>query len=74
MIDTILWLIDDSNLLSLTVTKEQLGPNPPIMLDTDGLAILLPGLSKYPHKGKFLGYFRCDFENRHFFRVFRTFY
>ena len=51
MIDTILWLIDDSNILSITITKDQLGPNPPIALDTDGLAILLPGLTKYGHKG-----------------------
>lgn len=51
MIDTLLWLVDDSNILSAAVTKEQLGPNPPIDLDTSGLAILLPGLKKYPNKG-----------------------
>ena len=51
MIDTLLWLVDDSNILSVNVTKEQLGPNPPIDLDTSGLAILLPGLKRYPNKG-----------------------
>lgn len=50
MIDTILWLIDDSNILSAVITKDQLGPNPPITLDTDGLSIILPGLRKYPGK------------------------
>jgi hypothetical protein len=51
MVDTLVWLVDDSKLLSQIITKEQLGPNPPITLDTNGLAILLPGLRKYPNKG-----------------------
>lgn len=51
MLNTILWLIDDSNLLSFVVTKDQLGPNAPISLDTEGLSIILPGLRKYPGKG-----------------------
>ncbi len=51
MLDTIMWLVDDSQVLSAAVTKDQLGPNPPINLDTSGLAILLPGLKKYPNKG-----------------------
>ena len=63
MMDTILWLIDDSNLLSAVVTKDQLGPNPPITLDTDGLSIILPGLRKYPGKGNNLLIFRHHFES-----------
>lgn len=50
MLDTVMWLVDDSQILSAAVTKDQLGPNPPINLDTSGLAILLPGLKKYPNK------------------------
>ena len=61
MLNTILWLIDDSNLLSFVITKDQLGPNPPITLDTEGLSIILPGLRKYPGKGNYyeLFLFRC---------------
>ena len=50
--NTILWLIDDSKILSLVVTKDTLGPNPPIDLDTRGLSILLPGLGKWGKRGK----------------------
>jgi hypothetical protein len=52
MIDTILWLVDDSNFLSVAVNKDTLGPDAPISLDTNGLSILLPGLKKYGNKGK----------------------
>lgn len=51
MLDTLVWLIDDSNVLSVAVTKDMLGPNAPISLDTTGLSILIPGLKKYPGKG-----------------------
>jgi hypothetical protein len=60
MLDTIIWLIDDSNLLSFVVTKDELGPNPPLSLDTDGLSILLPGLRKYSGKGKLKFYINVD--------------
>jgi hypothetical protein len=63
MIDTILWLIDDSNILSAVITKDQLGPNPPITLDTDGLSIILPGLRKYPGKGINFTIFRYCFKS-----------
>lgn len=46
MINTILWLIEDSKLLQLTVTQKTLGPNPPINLTTKDLAILIPDLNK----------------------------
>lgn len=53
MLDTLVWLIDDSNILSVAITKEMLGPDAPISLDTTGLSILMPGLRKYPGKGNF---------------------
>ena len=58
MLDTILWLVDDSNILSFAVNKDKLGPNPPISLDTAGLSIILPGLRKFPNKGAILFTFR----------------
>lgn len=54
MLNTLVWLIDDSNILSFAVTKEMLGPNAPISLDTNGLSILMPGLRRFPGKGKIL--------------------
>jgi len=53
MVDTLVWLVDDSNLVSQVVTKDMLGPDAPISLDTTGLSILLPGLKKFPNKGIF---------------------
>jgi hypothetical protein len=53
MVDTLVWLIDDSNLVSRVVTKKTLGPNPPIDLDTYGLSILMPGLKAFGKKGMF---------------------
>jgi len=50
MLDTLVWLIDDSNFLSFAVTKEMLGPDAPISLDTNGLSILMPGLRRFPGK------------------------
>ena len=52
MMNTIMWLVDDSKILSLNVTQKDLGPDPPIDLNTKGLTILLPGLSKWGEKGK----------------------
>lgn len=51
MIDTIMWLVDDSKILSVNVSKYNTKAALPIDLDTSGLAILLPGLKKYPNKG-----------------------
>jgi len=51
MLDTLVWLIDDSNILSAAVTKDMLGPDAPISLDTTGLSILMPGLRRFPGKG-----------------------
>lgn len=59
MIDTLVWLVDDSNILSAVITKDTLGPNAPIALDTTGLSILMPGLKKYPNKGTCDLIFRC---------------
>ncbi len=53
MMDTLVWLIDDSNLVSAVVTKETLGPNPPIDLDTYGLSILMPELKKFGKRSTF---------------------
>lgn len=47
MLNTIMWLVDDSKILKLNVTQKDLGPSPPIDLDTRSLSILLPGLSKW---------------------------
>ncbi len=75
MLDTIMWLVDDSQVLSAAVTKDQLGPNPPINLDTSGLAILLPGLKRYPNKGNFIFYLnRCNCKSKHFLRIFLNIY
>ena len=52
MLDTLVWLVDDSNILSFAVTKDMLGPDAPISLDTTGLSILMPGLRRFPGKGK----------------------
>ncbi len=30
MMNTILWIVEDSNVLSINVTNDMLGPNPPI--------------------------------------------
>lgn len=56
MLDTLVWLIDDSNFLSFAVTKEMLGPDAPISLDTNGLSILMPGLRRFPGKGTIIVY------------------
>ena len=51
-LNTLIWLVDDSNLLKLTVTNEMLGPSPPIALNTTNLSILMPKLKeKWPNKG-----------------------
>jgi hypothetical protein len=52
-INTVLWLIDDSNLLHVTVTNAMLGDNPPILLNTTNLSIIMPKLKQeWPNKGK----------------------
>lgn len=51
LVNTLLWVIDDSNVLSLTLTNDDLGPNPPIALNTNNLTILLPGMKKWTNKG-----------------------
>lgn len=51
MLDTLVWLIDDSNVLSVSINKDMLGPDAPIALDTTGLSILIPGLRRFPGKG-----------------------
>lgn len=63
MVDTLVWLIDDSNMVSKAVTKETLGPNPPIDLDTYGLSILMPGLKAFGKKGSFMLIFRRCHQN-----------
>ena len=65
MVDTLVWLIDDSNLVSTVVTKETLGPNPPIDLDTYGLSILMPGLKTFGKKGIFRLISRHHYQNQY---------
>lgn len=67
MLDTLVWLIDDSNILSFAVTKEMLGPDAPISLDTTGLSILMPGLRRFPGKGKIFIHKRCYCSSKYFF-------
>lgn len=50
MMNSILWLVDDSKVLSMNITNQQLGPNPPIELNTLNLSILIPSLSKFGRK------------------------
>lgn len=50
MMNTIMWLVEDSKILSINVTNEKLGDNPPIELNTLNLSILIPGLLKYGRK------------------------
>lgn len=56
--NSVLWLIDDSKAINLYVNNSMLGPNPPIELNTLNLSILLPGLMKWPRKGKIYDSFR----------------
>lgn len=51
-LNTVLWLVEDSSLLNLVVTNDMLGDNPPIVLNTTNLSILMPNLkAKWPNKG-----------------------
>jgi hypothetical protein len=51
-LNTVIWLVDDSQLLYQVVTNEMLGDNPPIALNTTNLSILMPKLKeKWPNKG-----------------------
>lgn len=50
MMNSILWLIDDSKVLSINVTNSMLGPDPPIELNTLNLSILIPSLMKWPKR------------------------
>lgn len=70
MIDTLVWLVDDSNMVSAVITKDTLGPNAPIALDTTGLSILMPGLKKYPNKGTCCLIFRCCNQSQHLVWIF----
>ena len=47
MMNSILWLIDDSKALNINLTNDKLPPNAPIALNTVNLSILMPGLLKY---------------------------
>ena len=70
MINTLLWVIDDSHILELNVTNSDLGPSPPILLNTTNLSILLPGITKWHNKCNFTFYFRGCFIGgtiKHFF-------
>lgn len=44
MVNSVLWLIDDSQALSINVTNDKLPPDAPIELNTLNLSILIPGL------------------------------
>lgn len=53
MLNSIIWLLDDSDYLQFTVTNEMLGTDPPILLNTTNLSILMPDLKrKWPNRGK----------------------
>lgn len=43
-LNTALWLVGDAELLSLNVTNSMLGDDPPILLNTTNLSILLPNM------------------------------
>ena len=58
MVDTVMWLVDDSKFLTFNVSKYNAGMPLPIDLDTSGLAILLPGLKKYGKKG--INFYKVD--------------
>jgi hypothetical protein len=51
--NSVIWLIDDADLLSIEVTNAMLGDNPPILLNTTNLSILLPKLKtdEWANKG-----------------------
>ena len=70
MINTLLWVIDDSHLLEVNVTNKDLGPAPPILLNTTNLSILLPGITKWKNKGNFYFYFRGCLARRTFQHIF----
>jgi hypothetical protein len=53
MVDTLVWLIDDSHNLTSVITKDTLGKNAPIDLDTYGLSILMPELKKFGKRSTF---------------------
>ena len=74
MVDTLVWLVDNSNILSAVVNKTTLGPNPPIELDTTGLSILMPGLKKYPNRGIIFKLYRRRHQNQHIIIVFLSIY
>lgn len=43
-LNTVMWLVGDAELLHLNVNNTMLGDNPPILLNTTNLSILLPNL------------------------------
>lgn len=67
MVDTVMWLVDDSKFLTFNVSKYNVQAPLPIDLDTLGLAILLPGLKKYGKKGIYLYNVRCYSHGQHIF-------
>lgn len=48
MLNSVLWLAEDSNLISAEVTNSMLNGSAPIELITTNLSILIPGLMKWP--------------------------
>jgi hypothetical protein len=59
-LDMILWIVEDSDYLKLTVTNAMLGDNPPILLNTTNLSILMPNLAKrWPNKGNPVDIQKC---------------
>ena len=51
MVNTFLWLVEDSNLLDLYLDNSDLGDTAPINLNTSDLTILLPAMSQKYGKG-----------------------
>lgn len=51
-LNTVIWLVNDAQLLHGVVTGDMLGPSPPIALNTTNLSILMPKLKEeWPDKG-----------------------
>lgn len=50
-VKSVIWLVEDSEVIDVVVNNETLGDASPLPLDTSGLVILLPKIQQYG-KGK----------------------
>lgn len=51
-VHSLIWLVEDSNVLNVVIDNTMLGDSPPITLDTSALTILLPKLPQVFGKDK----------------------